>query len=277
MKKLLTCTAIALSVAVPSIAVQASPADDLSAFQDYFKKKFPETPFADYINGVYSIDKASREQWESIEEFPPYEIDIDKGEGIWGKSFKNGKNFASCFGDVKNIKVRYPHWDSKEGIVRTLEQDINACLVGNGEKPMKYKKGKMAALSSYIAYQGRGQTVSIEIPDDPKAHEAYNKGKTFFYAKRGQLNLSCADCHVYSSGNKIRADLLSPALGQLTHFPVYRSKWGGLGTVHRRYGGCNKQVRAKPFKAQGKQYKQLEYFHSYMSNGLKLNGPGARK
>ncbi len=277
MKKLLTCTVIALSVAVPSIAVQASPADDLSAFQNYFKKKFPETPFADYINGVYSIDKASREQWESIEEFPPYEIHIDKGEGIWGKSFKNGKTFASCFGDVKNIKVRYPHWDSKEGIVRTVEQDINACLVGNGEKPFKYKKGKMASLSAYISYQGRGQTVSIEIPDDPKAQEAYNKGKTFFYAKRGQLNLSCADCHVTSSGNKIRADLLSPALGHLTHFPVYRSKWGGLGTVHRRYGGCNKQVRAKPFKAQGKQYKQLEYFHSYMSNGLELNGPGARK
>jgi peroxiredoxin family protein len=67
------------------------------------------------------------------------------------------------------------------------------------------------------------------------------------------------------------------ALGHLTHFPVYRSKWGGLGTTHRRYGGCNKQVRAKPFPAQSEEYRALEYFHTYMSNGLAVNGPGARK
>jgi sulfur-oxidizing protein SoxA len=52
---------------------------------------------------------------------------------------------------------------------------------------------------------------------------------------------------------------------------------GGLGTTHRRYSGCNKQVRAKPFKAQSAEYRALEYFHTYMSNGLVVNGPGARK
>ena len=76
---------------------------------------------------------------------------------------------------------------------------------------------------------------------------------------------------------KVRADLLSPGLGQVTHFPVYRSKWGSMGTLHRRYAGCNGQVRAKPFKAQSEAYANLEYFHTYMSNGLTINGPGARK
>jgi sulfur-oxidizing protein SoxA len=50
-----------------------------------------------------------------------------------------------------------------------------------------------------------------------------------------------------------------------------------MGTLHRRFGGCNGQVRAKPFKAQSVQYRELEYFLAYMSNGLELNGPGARK
>jgi len=278
MKKLVVGMSVALSLAVPPLVAQASPADDLKAFQNYFKKRFPNVPFDDFVNGVYAVDKGSRAQWEEIEEFPPYEIDVEKGEKIWNTKFKNGKSFASCFGeDVGAIKPRYPHWDAKEGIVRTLEEDINACLVGNGEKPFKYKKGKIAQLSAYIAYQARGKTIDVKIPDDPKALAAYEAGKHFFYAKRGQLNMSCADCHVYNSGNRIRADILSPALGHLSHFPVYRSKWGGLGTVHRRYGGCNKQVRAKPFKAQSKQYKQLEFFHTYMSNGLKFNGPGARK
>ncbi len=57
----------------------------------------------------------------------------------------------------------------------------------------------------------------------------------------------------------IRADKLSPALGHVSHFPVFRSKGGELGTLHRRYGGCNKQVRAKPFPAQSDEYRALEY------------------
>jgi sulfur-oxidizing protein SoxA len=75
----------------------------------------------------------------------------------------------------------------------------------------------------------------------------------------------------------VRADTLSPALGHATHFPVYRLKWSGLGTLHRRYGGCNKQVRALPFKAQSDEYKALEYFHTYMSNGIEVNAPSTRK
>jgi sulfur-oxidizing protein SoxA len=50
-----------------------------------------------------------------------------------------------------------------------------------------------------------------------------------------------------------------------------------MGTLHRRFSGCNKQVRAKPFAPQGEEYRNLEYFMTYMNNGLELNGPGARK
>jgi sulfur-oxidizing protein SoxA len=113
---------------------------------------------------------------------------------------------------------------------------------------------------------------------------AYNAGKVNFYAKRGQLNFACADCHVYNSGMMARGNLLSPALGHTSHFPVWRRKWAkgqggtkGFGTIQRRYGGCNKQVRAKPLKAQSTEYNNLEYFHTYMSNGIKLNGPAIRQ
>jgi hypothetical protein len=47
--------------------------------------------------------------------------------------------------------------------------------------------------------------------------------------------------------------------------------------AHRRFVGCNKQVRAKAFKPQGDEYRNLEYFLTYMSNGIPWNGPGARK
>lgn len=276
MKKLIASTVVALSFVAAPLAVQATPADDLKAFQDYFKKRFPDTAFADFQNGVYSIDAPSREQWESIEEFPPYEINIEKGQALWDKEFANGKNFASCFGDdVSKIKAKYPHFDKTSGRVITLESDLNACLEANGEKKLKWKRGGIANLSAYVAYEGRGNTIKVDIPDE--AVSAYEAGKKHFYQKRGQLNLACADCHVYNAGNRIRADILSPALGHPSHFPVYRSKWGGMGTLHRRYGGCNQQVRAKAFKAQSDVYRNLEFFQTYMSNGLEWNGPGARK
>jgi sulfur-oxidizing protein SoxA len=175
------------------------------------------------------------------------------------------------------IANRYPFFDTKSGRVITLELAINECRAANGEEPLKYNKGPIADISAYMHYTSRGERVSIVIPNDPRALEAYETGKNHFYAKRGQMNMSCADCHVYNSGNKVRADILSPALGHTTHFPVYRSKWGELGTLHRRYGGCNKQVRAKPHESQSDEYRALEYFHSYMSKGLEINGPGARK
>lgn len=278
MKKILTAMLVLGLLGGFTLSVQATPKDDLKKFRSYFKERFPDTPFNDYINGVYSIDSASREQWEEIEEFPPYELNIDRGMALFNKPFKNGKTYASCFesGGI-GIAHKYPFYDTKSGQVITLEGSINACRKANGEKPLKWKKGAIVDISAFMHYTSRGKTINIQIPDDPGALAAYERGKNHFYAKRGQMNMACADCHVYHAGSKVRADLLSPALGQLTHFPVYRSKWGGMGTVHRRYSGCNKQVRAKPLKAQSDEYKALEYFHSYMGNGLKANGPGARK
>jgi len=278
MKRILTiATAVAVFGVIP-LVTQASPEDDLKAFRAYFLERFPNVPLEEFANGVYAIDSASREQWEAIEEFPPYEIAIEEGEELFNTPFKNGKTFASCFrnGGI-GIQGDYPYFDKDTGRVQTLAAAVNDCLVKNGEKPLGYGKGKLASILAYMAYTSRGQVIDIKIPHDQRAMDAYEKGKQFFYARRGQLNMACAHCHVDNAGNKIRADILSPALGHVSHFPVYRSKWGGLGTLHRRFSGCNKQVRAKDFPMQSDEYRDLEYFMTYMSNGIQWNGPGARK
>ena len=278
MKRILTIATVAAVLGVIPLITQASPEDDLKAFRAYFLERFPNVPLEEFANGVYAIDSASREQWEAIEEFPPYEIAIEEGEEIFNTPFKNGKTFASCFrnGGI-GIEGDYPYFDKDTGRVQTLPAAINDCLVKNGEKPLGYGKGKLASILAYMAYTSRGQVIDVKIPHDQRAMDAYEKGKQFFYARRGQLNMACAHCHVDNAGNKIRADILSPALGHVSHFPVYRSKWGGLGTLHRRYSGCNKQVRAKDFPLQSDEYRNLEYFMTYMSNGIQWNGPGARK
>ncbi|MGD8674112.1 MAG: sulfur oxidation c-type cytochrome SoxA, partial [Thiogranum sp.] len=220
MKKLLTIAATLGLISAASVAVQAGPQQDLVEFRAYFKDRFPDVPFNDYINGVYAVDQASREQWEAIEEFPPYELNIDKGKKLFNTPFKNGKTYASCFrnGGI-GIKDDYPYYDTAKGKVVTLEAAINECRKKNGEEPLKWQKGPIADISAYMAYTSRGHKINVKVPADEGALAAYERGKHHFYSKRGQLNMSCADCHQYNSGNRVRADVLSPALGHLTHFP----------------------------------------------------------
>ena len=278
MKKLLQKMALLAIAGGIAITAQATPEEDLATFRNFYKERFPGVPMDEYVNGVYAIDPVGRESWEAIEEFPPYEPFIDEGQEMWETPFANGKTYKDCFPDGPAIGSKFPRWDKQQGKVITLPRALNQCREANGEKPLKYKKGPINGLLAYIASESRGQITSVEIPaDDPKAMEAYEEGKKFYFTRRGQLNFACANCHLQNAGNQIRSEILSPALGQTTHWPVYRSKWGTVGTLHRRFTGCNKQVRAKPFKANGEQYSNLEYFLTYMSNGLPLNGPGARK
>ncbi len=270
----------------------ASPKDDLKIFQDFFKKRFPKVNFGDFSDGVYALDKDRREAWKDWMDFePPFTDSIELGKKLFNKKFKNGKSYASCFknGGI-GIRQHYPIFDKKSGKVVTLESAINQCRVSNKEKPYPWKTGKLPAISSYMAFTSRGKKIKITVSNDPRSLAIYERGKRHFYTKRGQLNFACADCHLHNSGNRIRAELLSPALGQVTHFPVWRRKWAnaasakgksgpthGLGTLHRRYSGCNKNIRAKPYKAQSDEYTALEYFQTYLNNGLKINGPGLRQ
>lgn len=288
-KKLTVGLTVSLGVAVMSQMALAAdsgftletvdPEADRIALQNYFKQRFPGTEVQDYVNGIYAVDADSRAQWEEIEEFPPYEFAVDEGETLFNTPFANGKGYADCF-DNGGIGIRqnFPYWNKEEGTVKTLEMEINECREANGEKALKWGKGEIAKVSAYMAWTSRDKPFDVQIPaDDARAKAAYLEGKKFFYAKRGQLNLSCANCHVQGTNIRIRADLPSPQLGHVSHFPVFRSKWGSLGTLHRRYSGCHKDSRSKPMKPQTETFRNLEYFQTYMSNGLVTNGPGARK
>ena len=261
-----------------SAATRPAPEDDLKAFQNFYQQRFPDVRFDDFANGIYAIDESRREEWELMEEFPPYEFDIDEGEELFHAAFANGRSMVDCFPDYETgVRQNYPYWDRERGEVITMEWAINLCRESNGEKPLKYRKGPLAQISAYLAYRSRGNVIDVKIPaDDPRALAAYEEGKRFYYSRRGQLNFSCASCHITALGTNLRAELLGPALGQVSHFPAFRKQWGEVGTLHRRYRGCIQQVRAAPFKPQSRQYRNLEYFHTYMSNGIPLNGPGSR-
>lgn len=274
MKKLFVLLAILGFIGSASLTAQADPQSDLQEFQGYFKKKFPDVPFEDYANGVYALDPVARGEWQALMEFPPYEIELDEGKRLWEKPFANGKKFASC---LTRAPQNYPYWDNATNQVRTVEMDVNSCLSKNGEAEFKdLKKGPIAAVVAYFKHQHRGQLVKLDL-SNPKAVEAYEKGKQFYWARRGQLNFACATCHVDNAGKFIRGESLSAGLGHGTGFPAYRAKDGFVGTLHNRYAGCNKQIRATPYKEQSNEYKNLELYETYMATGLPITAPSYRR
>jgi L-cysteine S-thiosulfotransferase len=276
---LISAALVALALGAPfSRAADAiDPASDATAFRDYFVKKFPKVKLEDFVNGPYSMNEDMRKQWEEKEEFPPYEFALDAGKEMFAKPFKNGKTYADCFpnGGI-GVRQNYPYFDEKEGKVVTLELELNRCRETNGEAPLSYVKDEMASLTAYMAFTSRGKPMDIKIPNDPRALAAYEDGKRYFYTRRGQLNFSCASCHVQAPGERLRAEILAPALGILNAMPIYRSEWAGMGTISRRFVTCNSQTRAVPLEPQSDEYRDLEYYLSYVSNGLPISGPGAR-
>jgi sulfur-oxidizing protein SoxA len=274
---LIAALLIAGTAQAVSAAETVDPQKDLKAFRDYFTSRFPKVQLDDFVNGPYSMDEGLRAQWKAIDEFPPYEFAIEKGKEMFATPFKNGKTYGDCFPN-KGIGIRqdYPYFDTDKGEVVTLDLALNRCREANGEQPFNYNRDDMAALSAYMAYTSRGKKIDIKIPNDPRALAAYEKGKEYFYTRRGQLNFNCATCHVQNPGNHIRTEVLAPALGIVAAMPIYRSNWGGMGTFSRRITSCNTQVLASSLKPQDELYRDVEYFLNYMSNGLPVSGPGAR-
>jgi len=280
-----SCTALVI-VAV-FLAIAGAPpvaADDainpeaaFKAFRAYFTKKFPKLALNDFVNGPYSMDADLRKQWQQIEELPPYDFAIERGKDMFAAAFKNGKSYGDCFPD-KGIGIRqnYPYFDEKSGEVITLELALNRCREANGEAPFSYVKDEMASLTAYMAFTSRGKPFDIKVPNDPRALAAFRNGERYFYTRRGQLNFSCASCHVQNPGNHIRTEVLAPALGILNAMPIYRSEWNSMGTVSRRFVTCNSQTRGVPLEPQDEEFRDVEYFLSYMANGLPISGPAAR-
>jgi len=273
----LAALALAIFIQPATAADTPDPAADAKAFRDYFVKKFPKVKLEDFVNGPYSLNEDMRRQWEEKEQFPPYEFALEAGKEMFATPFRNGKTYADCFpnGGI-GIRQNYPYFDEKEGKVVTLELALNRCREANGEAPYSYVKDEMASLTAYMAFTSRGKPMDIKVPNDPRALAAYEDGKRYFYTRRGQLNFSCASCHVQSPGERIRAETLAPALGIMNALPIYRSEWSGMGTTSRRLVTCNSQTRAVPLDPQSDEYRDLEYFLSYMRNGLPISGPGAR-
>ncbi len=282
--------ALTATIAATAMAAPSDPASDKKQFQEFFKKKFPETTFEKFSDGLYALAGFDeyREQWEGFKDLPPYEIGLEHGKKMWDTKFRNGKTFSSCFKNGgKNIAQGYPYWDKVGKAVRTVEMDLIDCARRNGaEIPFltadldrdQGARTQLAELSAYFYSLSKGKTIKPDIDfSDPDALKAYDDGKKFWWSHRGQWNFACASCHVQLAGKNLGGNQpLSAGLGHTTAWPAQRLEWGRLETLHYRYSTCLTQMRARPPKHGSATLNNLELYEKFMSGGLPLTAPGMR-
>ena len=270
------CVALALVLSAAT-AARAEPEADRLASRAFFAQRFPAVPFEDYVLGSFMLNPDGRRHYEDIMAFPPFEVDIDRGRALWERPFRSGGTYARCLpSGGRNIAGHYPRFEEVEGTLVTFEMLLNRCRIAGGEEPYRHDDMQtMGVLSAYARGLSDGMPMDVRV-DSPGARRHYESGKALFHRRIGQMNFSCANCHVDNAGRIMRMEIISPALGQATHFPVFR---GGdaLYTLHARYTRCMEQVRAQPFPMGSEEFKDLEYFHAYMSNGLPLKASVYRR
>jgi sulfur-oxidizing protein SoxA len=170
----------------------------------------------------------------------------------------------------------YPKFDSVRDTLITFEMAINQCRQDNGEPTLQIgDKTTMGLLTAYARTLSDGMRMNIRI-NGPRALARYEAGKKLFFTRMGKLNFSCASCHIDNAGKILRTEVLSPVIGQSTHWPVFRAG-ENLTTLQARYKNCMTQVRAEPFALGSDEFNSLEYFHSYLSNGLPMHASVFRK
>lgn len=203
---------------------------------------------------------------------------VDIGKTLWSKAEgKAGKSCASCHksakASMKGVATRYPVYDKKLKRMISLQHKINMELKEKmGAKPWKWESDDMLGMAAFIKLQSRGMPINVSIAGPAK--KFYEQGKGFYNKRRGLLDMACKHCHVDNAGKMIRSNLLSQ--GQPNGFPTFRLKWQKIGSLHRRFAGCNKNIRAKPYKRGSPEYTNLELYLMHRANGLPIESPSVR-
>lgn len=207
----------------------------------------------------------------------PGMIFVEKAQDAWATvEGTEGKSCASCHDDMDSmagVKATYPKWNEAAGEVRTLQMQVNDCRTNRmGAEAWKYDKGDAINMEAALTSVSRGLPVNVAI--DGPAQSTWEAGKELYYARTGQLELSCANCHEENYGNMIRADHLSQ--GQINGFPVYRLKNTKLNGAHSRFKGCVRDTRAETYKPGSAEFIALELYVASRGNGLSVEGPSIR-
>ena len=203
---------------------------------------------------------------------------VDEGARLWALApAAGGPSCAGCHGapgTLRGVATRYPAVDAASGRLLNLEMRINACRSERqGAEPYRYESDELLALTALVAHQSRG--LAMQVATDGAAAPHHAAGRALFHRRQGQLNLSCAQCHVDNAGRRLRGDVISHGLPN--GYPAYRLEWQSLGSLHRRLRACSAGVRAVQFDYGSPEYLALELYLASRARGVAIEAPAIRR
>jgi sulfur-oxidizing protein SoxA len=111
-------------------------------------------------------------------------------------------------------------------------------------------------------------------PADGRLQSTRALGEALYRQRRGQLDLSCAQCHDDNAGQRLAGSTIPQA--HPTAYPLYRLEWQALGSLQRRLRGCMTGVRAEPFDYGAAELIAIEAWLAERAAGMAVETPGVR-
>lgn len=204
---------------------------------------------------------------------------VEEGQTLWTTAIgSDGLTCSGCHGPVdgsmKGVATRYPTLDPELGRLIDLESKIQLEITERmGGPTLPYDSPELLALTTLISFQSRG--MPVQAPTSPELIPYVQQGRKIYEQRRGQLNLSCGQCHVDHAGDRLRGDVISE--GHINAFPIFRLLWSEPGSRHRMFEWCMQSVRARPFERGSQEFIALELYLSERGAGLLIEAPGVRR
>jgi sulfur-oxidizing protein SoxA len=257
---------LALALPLPALAGAESVRSEILA---RLRERFPAIEPAEFAMGAAAFDPLRRAEAERNQPAPGAAEAIEAGRKIWTRKFANGRSLAGCFPNGgRRVAAAYPQYDRRLKRLVTLEMAVNQCLKSHAQPLLDAgDPDTMGAVLAYVRSLSEGRKVAVRVSAGP-AEERFEEGRRLYFTRMGQQNYACASCHLHNAGRHF-GDLAIPApVGAAVQWPHIRE--GRPVTLQMRLRECLERMGAAPFPAGSDELAHLEYFLSYLSNGLAI-------
>lgn len=203
---------------------------------------------------------------------------VQEGEALWNR--KDGaaaRACADCHGDaadgMRGVAARHPAFDPETGKPIGLEARVNRCRQTRQDAgAFAWESQELLAITAFVAHQSRG--MPIAAAEDARLAPFRQSGRRLFEERRGQLDLSCAQCHDDNAGKRLAGSAIPQ--GHPTGYPLYRLEWQGLGSLQRRLRNCMAGVRSEPYAYGSTEHVEIELFLMSRARGMPGEAPAVR-
>ncbi len=204
---------------------------------------------------------------------------LEAGKALYARKGPAGKSCASCHAQpekrFKTWAAGMPRYEPRMKRVLGVEEFVTRHARATTGDDFLMQSSENIALSIYLRNLANGTPIKVDVKS-AGARQANARGQAMFARKIGQLHFSCNDCHSTGANKWIRGQWLTGQLGQVAHFPTWRTSRSEIWDLRKRFQWCGVAIRANELPPDAPEYGDLELALTAVNNGQKLSAPGIR-